>query len=113
MDAILQQLVSDLSRLMQPAIKASANVRRDLEAHIRQFEVPFDLEPLDRALREHRRNDIARYNDATAAADFYGVQSGLRVANASFFNKNYSLMAILRDDNRLLLYITIVDPETK
>lgn len=67
---------------------------------------------LDRALREERSNETATYNNATAAADFYGRESGLKVAEAEFFNENYGLHAILRDDNHLYLHVNIIDPKT-
>ena len=69
----LQQLVRDLNRMTQPAVQASANVRRDLETHLRQFEVPFSLEPLARALGGQRSIGTVKYNDARDAASFYGT----------------------------------------
>ena len=111
----VKQVVKDFNRMMQPAVKASANVKRDLETHIRQFEVPFNLEPLARALKEQKSNETARYNDARAAASFYNTTEGLQVADADFTSQNidYTLKAILRYDNHLYLHVGIIDQETE
>ena len=108
----LQEHVRLLNSFMREPVMASQNVERDLETHIRQYEVPFNLEPLDRDLREQRSNEIARYHNARKAAGFYKTTEGLQVADAEFVCGNYVLKAILRDDQHLYLRVQIIDQET-
>ena len=108
----VQAVVRFLNDVMKAPVQASSNIERDLETHVRQFEVTFSLEPLARALREQISNKVARYHDARDFASFYNTKDGLQVAQADFWNGNYGLTEILRDDQHLYLHVQFVDQAT-
>ena len=112
MDADLRELVRRYSAVMQPFVQASKRVETNLGTHIRQYEVPFNLQQLERALWEQSSNESARYHEAIVPIEISSdAYHSVKVAQTRFSNEKYGLLAILRDDGKVFLRIEIVDDE--
>lgn len=78
--SIVSSAISEIVRV------ATTNVESRLEEYIKKFEVVIDLEPIYRALRERRSNDIAKY------LEYHINGEQVKEAGCPFSDNNYDIL---------------------